>query len=224
MNKTIIFAATRNLYRDMIPSVNSAAKNSGADEIILLIEDNNYPYPLPENVWHLNVSRQPFINPNCANAKRRWTYMCLLKAALAHLFPHKDRVLMLDCDTITRHDLSELWELDMGDYYYGMVRQIDDGRGGRFGVPYYNAGVMLCNLDKLRDGKEDELIYVLHSHELAYPEQDAINERCRGQILELPPRYNVCKYNVKDPDRAEYINHYAADPNWRGFYGREYDL
>lgn len=220
MKKTIIYAATRNLYRDMIPAVNSAYLNSNA-EVVLLLEDDYNPFITNANV--INVSRQNFFRKDGPNALRRWTYMVLMKTALTELFPDRERVLMLDCDTIVREDLTDLWRIDMTDYYYGMVKQKDDGRGGRFKWgSYYNAGVLLCNLEKLRDGKENEIRAALNNVPYDYPEQDAINHLCEGQILELPARYNSCKYNI--PDEEEYINHYAADPNWRMKYGKEYDL
>lgn len=57
-----------------------------------------------------------------------------------------------------------------------------------------------------------ELIKALQTREWDFLEQDAINELCRGRILELPGRYNVSYYTV--PDTELYIRHYAAEGGW----------
>lgn len=41
------YCGTRNLYQDMIPAIKSLLLNSNVDKIYLLIEDDEFPYPLP---------------------------------------------------------------------------------------------------------------------------------------------------------------------------------
>ena len=216
MEKIAVYGSTRNLYARAMDCAVTALDNGHIDRIYILTEDDDVKTPRPE-IQTINVAGQAYFDKDGPNATKRWTWMVLMKAALSRVFPELDRVLWLDCDTVVLHDLSELWELDMEDYYYGMALQYDDGREGKFseGDPYYNAGVMLCNLKRLRDMRMDHLlINCLNNLEYAFNEQDAINELCRGRILDLPGRYNVSDYTV--PDGEVWIRHYAADPTWGG--------
>lgn len=226
--KLVVYAATRNLYRNALVCMNSLRLNGNIDKAVLLSEDLTVsnPHCFPANWEVLALFKQPWFSYDGPNATKRWTYMVLMKAALSKLFPEYDRVLFLDCDTIVEHDISQLWDLDLSGNYYAMVPQTSDGRGGRFskGADYFNGGVMMCNLEQLRaDHMDDELIRVLNTVDFEFCEQDAINKLCEGRILALPGRYNVSNYTV--PDTEVYIKHFAANGNW--IYGpefREYDV
>lgn len=216
MEKIAVYGATRNLYARAMDCAVTALDNGHVDRIYILTEDDDVKTPRPE-IQTIKVAGQAYFDKDGPNATKRWTWMVLMKAALSRTFPELDRVLWLDCDTVVLHDLSELWELDMEDYYYGMALQYDDGREGKFseGDPYYNAGVMLCNLKRLRDMRMDHLlINCLNKLPYEFNEQDAINELCQDRILTLPGRYNVSDYTV--PDGEIWIRHYAADPTWGG--------
>lgn len=213
--KTVIYGATRNIYRNVVPCVRSLVENGNIDEVVLLIEDNAFPYELPCEPRIINVKGQPFFDINSPNATKRWTYMTLMKAAASKLMPDLDRALILDCDTIVTQDISALWDLDMTGYYYGAVKQPTDGREGQFsrGADYFNCGVLLCNLEALRDGTEDRLIEALNTIDYEFPEQDCINKLCEGHILPLEGRYNTSDFTIKDGD--VYIIHFAANSEWR---------
>lgn len=216
--KTVVYLATRNIYRNLFVCMESVLKNGCIDEVVFLIEDDEFPYPLADNVLVINVAKQKYISKRTENAKRYWTWMCMMKCTMTKYFPDKDRVLILDCDTIVEKDISGLWNLDLTGYYYAAVKQKTDGRQGEFTKgDYFNTGVLLCNLEKLRDGMEDHLIYRLNTNDYKFPEQDCINRYCEGNILPLAGRYNSCFCCVEDKDI--YIRHYAADPEWVERYG-----
>ena len=44
--------------------------------------------------------------------------MVLLRVVFTKIFPHLDRILTIDNDTIVKHNISELWNLDITDYYF----------------------------------------------------------------------------------------------------------
>jgi len=94
-------------------------KNGRPDEIYLLVEDDQMPYWLPENVKVINVSHQTFFPKDGPNMKSRYTYLALMRAALAYVLPSDiDVVLSMDCDTLVVGDITELWERDMTGYYF----------------------------------------------------------------------------------------------------------
>jgi len=43
--------------------------------------------------------------------------MVLLRVVFCRIFPHLDRILTIDNDTIVRENISELWDLNMDNYY-----------------------------------------------------------------------------------------------------------
>ena len=215
MDRIVVYAATRNLYRNTLVCIESLLRNGNIDQVIMLAEDSAIKYPFDPKVMMLNVADQPWFDKAGPNASKRWTWMVLMKAALSKIFTEFDRVLFLDSDTIVEHDLSGLFELDLDGYYYAAVPQVDDGREGKFskGDDYFNCGVLMCNLAELRArGMDDYLIQALNERSYEFCEQDAINEICRGRIKPLPGCWNVSDFTV--PDTKTCIHHFAANPSW----------
>jgi len=157
--KAACYCGTRNIYADMIPAVNSLLANSDVDKVYLLIEDDEFPYPLPDKVETINVIGQTYFLKDGPNYRNGWTYMVLMRAALHRVFPDLATILSLDCDTIVAKDISELWDLPIEDYYLAGAKE----PWKSIACTYINCGVMLLNLKKLRDGKGDELIEALRS-------------------------------------------------------------
>ena len=106
-----MYVGTRNHYDFMYWSLKSLLKNSDVDEVYLMIEDDEFPHPIPPCVTPINVSGQTIFPKGGPNYGCQWTYMTLLRAAAALLFPTLDRILTLDNDTIVVDDISDLWEL-----------------------------------------------------------------------------------------------------------------
>ena len=88
----VCYAATRNIYHKIIPSVRSLLDHNVA-EIVVLAEDDELPLPCEV----INVSGQTVFNET--NTRTNFTYMSLMRLLLADLIPD-ERVLYLDVDTI----------------------------------------------------------------------------------------------------------------------------
>ena len=193
----------------MCAAAKSLLAHTAVDRIFFLSEHDVFPLPLPDIVTNVNVRGQPYFRPDGPNFRSGWTYMVLMKDALHRLFPELERILMLDVDTFVLDDVSALWELDLGDNFLaGAVEPLKS----RPGVTYINAGVMMMNLAKLREGKGDELIASLNARVWDYCEQDAIAGLCQGGILEIPSAYNANAFTK--PCREPKIVHYAAVYEW----------
>ena len=210
--KTAVYTGTRNLYPDMIPAVKSLLINSDVDRVYLLIEDDAFPEYLPKCVKTINVSRQRYFQPYGANSKSEYTYMALMRAALSKVFPRLDRILSLDVDTIVDRDISELWTVPLRDQYY--FAGVMEPMKSRYGQTYTNIGVVVFNLRKMRkDKKTDEVIDLLNTDEMPYPEQDALNYLCQGGIFPLDGMYNYNPWVVRPTEQPK-IYHFAAQKNW----------
>lgn len=207
------YCGTRNLYCDMETAAKSLIANSNVERVHLFIEDEEFPSELPPIIECHDVSGQRFIKPDAPSNSTQYTYMALLRAALCHLLPDSDSVLSLDCDTIAVADCSGVFDILLDGAYFAAVPEkwID-----RRGTVYTNAGVVLYNLAKLREGKADEVLEILNSHYFRWCEQDAMNWLCQGRIAEMGPEYNWCGVVEKGGKPGPRILHYAAREDWRG--------
>lgn len=215
--KAAVYSATRNLYYDMIPSIKSLVMHSDVDRIFLLIEDDRFPFFLPDFVETRNISTQTYFSPASINYENPFTYMVLLRTALSKILPDCDRVLSLDCDTAVNQDISDLWDIDMRYNYYAAVAEHTKifHQYSPTG-PYYNAGVMLCNLELLRkDGMDDVMMTDLLATKYQFIEQDCINRNCAGRILELPSVYNDSFATERNKLEDIKIAHFAGTRQWQ---------
>lgn len=192
--KHAVYCATRNIYGDMEAAAKSLVANSDVDKVHFLIEDAEFPRPLPPIVECHDVSGQEFFHSDGPNAFTSWTYMILLRAALCHILPDVDKVLSLDCDAFCVRDVSRIWETDLdGKYFAGVSEAAKSGPGKQ----YVNFGVVLFNLDAMRDGKADQAIAALNGRSFMFPEQDALNQLCNGRIAEIGDEYNAMAFNAE---------------------------
>lgn len=201
MKKIVVYAGSRNVYSRMMPAMKSLLQYVNVDKIYFLIEDDEFPYKLPEKVECINVSGQTWFTRKCPNWRPRWTYMILLRAVYTQIFPQYNIILSLDNDTIIQQDFSEIWDIDMTDYYIAGTRDTPKMNIDRL---YINSGVVLFNLKKIREDKKDEeAVKLLKSHRYKYPEQDVFNEIFKDHIYELTTEYNsyhkFVNYNPENP-------------------------
>lgn len=209
MNKTVIYAGTRNVYRNMETAAKSLLDHTKPEKIIFLTEDPEFPEPLPENIRCMDVSGQTFFPPDGANYHSRWTYMSLMRLALAELLPDENRVLWLDIDTVVIDDIARIFDTDLGDCCMAAVEE-----PARSATPfiYYNAGVLLMDLQKMSGGLCSELIRDVNQIPLRFPDQDIINLLCQTKIRKIHPVWNSCLWTGQ-PINSRII-HFAADRNY----------
>ena len=213
--KAAVYVGTRNMYEDMIPAIKSVLINSDVDKIYLLIEDDDFPFYLPDCVETINVSNQKFFKNDGPNFKLKWTYMTLMRAALPKIFPDIDVILSMDDDVIALKDISDLWDLPIDDYYFSAAKEpLKSDGGSDYKFPLYTQmGVVLFNLKKLReDGMVDRVIDALNAYWFSIAEQDCMNLMCQGHIYPMPAEYNATNYTEKVDDPK--MVHYAAIKDW----------
>ncbi|KAH6908594.1 glycosyl transferase [Coprinopsis sp. MPI-PUGE-AT-0042] len=132
-----------------------------------------------------------FIELRDDSLARRWG-AAWAKVQLHEVLP-VERVLYLDADTLVRGDITELWRTDLGEMVMGAA--VDVGYPmGHDGVErglYFNSGVLLIDLYKMR-AKVDGLEGVCERFkEAKLADQDALNEHFRGCWKRLSLRWNA---------------------------------
>jgi lipopolysaccharide biosynthesis glycosyltransferase len=129
---------------------------------------------------------------------------------LPELLTELDRVLFLDADLIALDSLASLWAVDLGDHYLAAVTNVFQAdhfyRPAQLGLDrpqeYFNAGVMLLNLDLLR---REERVAALHRYALdhadglVFRDQDVLNAVLAARRLPLHPRWNCMNSTLAFP-------------------------
>ncbi len=140
----------------------------------------------------------------------RWPKSAFTRIFSGELMP-KDihKVLYLDCDTIVKGNISKLEDFDTNGHVISAVKdcvswQYKKKIGLSKNDSYVNAGVLLIDLDRLRQMNIRQMMsdFVLsHYHLISYADQDILNGMFKGKFGALPPEYNamtqVCAYSYK---------------------------
>lgn len=136
---------------------------------------------------------------------------------LPDLYPEYDKALYIDSDTIILGDIAELYNEDIGDNLIagvpdGAVQTIDifkDYVEKVVGVAdynnYFNAGVILMNLNELRKYKfQEKFMYLLEKvrYEVAQ-DQDYLNRLCKGRVKILDSAWNTMPIMGEKEDKSK---------------------
>lgn len=136
-----------------------------------------------------------------------------------------DRVIYLDCDIEVKHSLKELCDTDLSGCCLGIVKDYhEEVERKRLNLcNYYNAGVLVMDLDKLREinftGKVFDFIEQ-YKEQLVWYDQDVLNLYFKDAIKTIDDKWNVqCNFLKKDfyeLIKGAYILHYVS-PEKRDF-------
>lgn len=136
--------------------------------------------------------------------------------ALLRLFADKldlpNKIIYLDTDTLAHSDISQLFNIDVSKYEFAGV--VD--RLGRWfiDVNYINSGVLLLNLEKIRETKIFEKTRYICTHKkMAFPDQSALN-KLKTAYLKIPSKFNSQRYLKKNT----VIQHFCKSIRWLPIY------
>lgn len=157
-------------------------------------------------------------------ATKQFTAGTLLRLQLPELLPNIDKVLYLDCDMVVLTDISKLWNTNLDKYYLGAC--IDTGFASlgnitkkywkNRGIPtdnYFNAGMLLLNLNKLRESSFSQKAFnYLNKHrDVQLLDQDVLNWFCQDEYLMLDEKYNIFTHrNDAENYLDDCILHYTS--------------
>src|SRR6266496_2082084 len=178
----------------------------------------------------VTVDPSVFGNATLGPGQSHMTYCRIL---LPHLLD-VPRVIYLDCDVLVFRDLSELFDLELlPGKLLGAVpdsetlsiaedspHMADAANPGAEGA-YFNCGVMLLNLERLRNEHFSEsAIEFLNRRRGQYRfwDQSAINFLLHEQIHELPEYWNRSswRFDTQKNNDLECVLHYTTSAPWLG--------
>ncbi len=196
------------------------------------------------NVSSQMMDRQLFVNNSTNSAYlSEETYYRLL---LPNLLPDIDRILYLDADVVVNDDILEIFDINMENFFCAAVPDIADNwkfstdkdvesyRRDMLGITdrdsYFNAGVLLLDLNKLREKYSgSDLMEIASRYNWNKHDQDVLNFICKGNFYQLDYRWNLI-YISDDELKRHYpkeiidsyfeacknpgIIHYAAKKPW----------
>ena len=130
------------------------------------------------------------------------TPSALLKFSLGETLSHLDKVLYADGDVIFRKDLLDLFNIELCENIVAAVPDTGIMYSQRPILrtvkTYFNSGIMLLNLKKMREGGYAEKLIEAKrkSTDTSLMDQNILNQVFDGLVLPLPTRYNCLFVNL----------------------------
>ena len=155
----------------------------------------------------------------------RGSYAANMRLFLSYVLADDvDRLLYLDADTIVDGPLDELMTLSMDGHPIAMcldslVRLHKERLGFTAADYYYNSGMILFDMKSWRSNRCSERIanHVKNVRAMyPSPDQDLINVVLKGEILKLPPKYNMQPIYLAFP-----VKDYFKTFGGTGFYSQK---
>jgi len=158
---------------------------------------------------------------------------------LPDMLPEVDRALYLDADAIVLDDLLPLWETELDGALLGAVTNTLQWNhthhpqyiGMPEGVEYFNAGVLLLDLERMRREQTSQALReftVANAARLEWRDQDALNLVLATRRHHLHPRWNVMTSVLlfpwaADAFGAEAVEEARRSPAIRHFEGPSFN-
>lgn len=130
-----------------------------------------------------------------------WNEIVMSRLLVASFMPETvSRVIYLDGDTIVRRSLESFWSLDLKGKTIGVAPEptADKKRRRNLGIAdrhYFNAGVLLIDLDKWRERSVEQRVLDYcrtNADGLFANDQDALNVVLKDEAFYVPPALNSC--------------------------------
>lgn len=224
----LVIAFTPNYFVPAAVTLKSIAQSSAADaryEIICLVSED-IPERQKRHLEGLLGDKMTFSYVNLAGRLQgayvdpRYSEAASYRLLLPEILPEYDTVAYIDCDVVVRNDISDLYEktylknfLLAAVYEAPIEKQAE--RWASIGCDpehYFNSGFLIMNLKKMREeGTSGKLLDALKVDYLEFPDQDALNQVCKGQVFPLPPIYNSIRTFFLPQYKNDFLRHYQAE-------------
>ena len=144
--------------------------------------------------------------PNILGA--RFSIATLYRLLIPNLFNEIKKIIYLDADTIVNLDINELWQVELGEKALGGLAEIEIDVGHHIALPtkflinegyvnsedYFNGGVLLLNLEKIRKEKDklfDGIKFVAEHPQCKWFDQDILNYCFSKDYVKLNEKFDA---------------------------------
>lgn len=175
---------------------------------------------LEKNYKNIKILIHDIYSDDIEKVDLSWNYlnkMTLYRLMAPSILFDIDKCLYLDCDIIVSDGLTDLLDCDIGKNYLAAVKDSDiekvqyNNKGNLNLKEYFNAGVLVMNLEMLRvDKKEDEFLSIIGMR-WDYSDQDILNKVCYGKVKFLDNKYNCFSYDLKQSEKPTIIHYISVE-------------
>ena len=216
LNKIPVFFAADNEYIPCLAvALRSLIDNSSKDNYYLIkilctnIDEENQKKIKKYEKANVNIE---FVDLNYYINKVKdklytrdyFTKATYFRLFIPELYPQLDKALYLDSDVAILSDVADLYNIDMGDNLItgapdGVIQSrevfqeyVEKVVGMADYNNYFNAGIIVMNLDELRKFKfHEKFMYLLSTVKYAVAQdQDYLNRLCKGRVKIVPDTWN----------------------------------
>lgn len=245
--------STESNFYDIVIFDNKLSNHNKAMISSIISQKNNFSIRF--------VKTSEYLKNKKLSGREHITNSSYLRFAILDLLKNYSKVIYLDCDLVLNKDLAELYEVDLKDNYVAAVRDIDMAQWNNvnndsgqlqrkynqtvLGVTdlfdYFNAGVMIYNIEEMRKNVSTEYLFDLAiKREYDWLDQDILNKVCYKKVLFLDQKWNYMarkninitqldeyrapKWMVEDYIKAKsnpYLIHFSG--HWQPIYHRDVD-
>ena len=194
-------------------TISQVCANSNVKIIFVPVEDKNFDKSLiPEG--------------------HGWSSEIFHRLYIPKLLPDADKIIYLDSDTIVLSDLNDLYDENTDNCYAAAVKDITeyiDEYCNRLNLDrYFNSGVLLLNITKLRedDAFNKFIQFAQNNSDIIFcPDQDILNVVFKNNIKFIDYNWNVQQFIPNTKNNAPFdikIFHYSGKIKpWRTKYAHE---
>ena len=181
------------------------------------------------SVETINVTRKLDAFGDMLHLRDYYTKTTYYRFFIPALFPQYERGLYLDCDIVVKGDISQLYNVALGDNILAAAPEEVMLMVDVFGtyveavleVPrneYFSAGILVMNLEKMRRvALEEQYVELLGRRTFRVTQdQDYLNVLCRGDFLMLDSGWNKTACYDAPVDTPVNIIHYKI--NWKPWH------
>ena len=201
-NRYVIHVCTFGLTNDNVEKLRCLGKKN-VEVVVNLFDKSAYEERLRR------ISQKTHVTP-----------AALIKFELPLFFSELDTILYLDSDIIVKKSIDELLKIDLNDNYlaaaydfHSRINKINYSFNRDYTDFYFNSGVMLLNLKKMRcdDVTSKFWYYKEHCTKTKLMDQETLNAVCKSKVIPLSLIWNFNPFFYKDRYLIEINNVYNED-------------
>ena len=194
---------------------------NGYDEKITDMAEESF------SIEFIDVTKEMNRISDCMRCRDYYTPAIYYRLLIPELFPGYSKVLYMDCDTIALSDVAELYNIDVQDNYLGAVADQVVGIVSEFGnytknalgidgSKYFNSGVIVLNLEKLREiNFYCQFEKVLRSyHFVIAPDQDVLNLICKDKVFYYGAEWNKMPLAGNNKEKPKLVHYNLSMKPW----------